>query len=98
MRSSLRSLYRRRASVVGVALTAALTYAAAAEAAVQHVSVDPFTQATCKASSPTNHQTEVEPDTFANGSTIVAAFQVGRIFHGGRGAVGVWESTNNDAD
>src|SRR5690349_6521636 len=97
MRSSLRTLHRRRASVVGVALTAALTFAAAAEAAVKHVSVDLFTQATCKASSLTNHQTEVEPDTFANGSTIVAAFQVGRIYDGGACAVGFATSTNNGA-
>ena len=41
--------------------------------------------------------TEVEPDTFSNGSTIVAAFQVGRIFDGGACAIGFATSTNNGA-
>ena len=96
----LRSPSRRRIRVSGVALTAAaltLAGAAAAEAAVLPISTDPFTQATCKGSSTTNHQTEVEPDTFANGSTIVSAFQVGRIFDGGACAIGFATSTNNGA-
>ena len=50
-----------------------------------------------QASSTTNHHTEVEPDTFSNGSTIVAAFQVGRIFDGGACAIGFATSTNNGA-
>jgi hypothetical protein len=61
------------------------------------ISSDPFTQATCKASSTTNHKTEVEPDTFANGSTIVSAFQVGRVYDGGACAAGFATSTNNGA-
>ena len=28
------------------------------------------------------HKTEVEPDTFAFGNTIVSGFQVGRVFNG----------------
>ena len=35
--------------------------------------------------------------TFSNGSTIVAAFQVGRIFDGGACAIGFATSTNNGA-
>ena len=66
-------------------------------AATLTISTDPFTQATCAASSTTNHHTEVEPDTFSNGSTIVAAFQVGRIFDGGACATGFATSTNNGA-
>src|SRR5262250_2168571 len=61
------------------------------------ISTDPFTQATCAGSATTNHQTEVEPDTFSNGSTIVATFQVGRIFDGGACAIGFATSTNNGA-
>jgi hypothetical protein len=34
------------------------------------------------------HETEVEPDSFAFGKTIVAVFQVGRIFNGGARNVG----------
>src|SRR4051794_918576 len=95
MRLSLRSLSHRRSLVLGVGLTAALALAPAAEAAVMSITTDPFTQATCKASSTTNHQTLVEPDSFANGSTIVAAYQVGRIFDGGACAIGFATSTNN---
>ena len=68
-----------------------------AYAATSHISTDPFTQATCKASNTTNHQTEVEPDSFSNGSTIVAAYQVGRIYDGGACAIGFATSTNNGA-
>jgi hypothetical protein len=93
----LRSLSDRRSIVLGVALTAALVFASGAQAAVLQVSSDPFTQATCKASSTTNHQTQVEPDTFANGSTIVAAYQVGRVYDGGACAIGFATSTNNGA-
>src|SRR4051794_19829626 len=94
---SLRSLTGRGAPALGVAL-GTLAFAAAAQAAPPlSISTDPFTQATCKASAVTNHQTEVEPDTFANGSTIVAAYQVGRIFDGGACAIGFATSTNNGA-
>ncbi len=34
------------------------------------------------------HATEVEPDTFAFGSTVVSVFQVGRVFEGGAVAIG----------
>src|SRR3954468_19209324 len=95
MRPSLRLLSRRRSLTLGGVLTAVLAFAPAAEAAVLQISSDPFTQATCHASSTTNHQTEVEPDTFSNSATIVAAYQVGRIFDGGACAVGFATSTNN---
>ena len=95
----LRVPSRRRRGAWGVALAAALTLAAAtaAQAAVLEISTDPFTQATCKGSSLTNHRTEVEPDTFASASTIVAAYQVGRIYDGGACAIGFATSTNNGA-
>ena len=68
-----------------------------AYAAATTISTDPYTQATCAASNTTNHHTEVEPDTFSNGSTIVATFQVGRIFDGGACAIGFATSSNNGA-
>ena len=65
-------------------------------ASVSHqIAVDPFTQSTCTASNTTNHQANVEPDSFSNGATIVAAFQVGRIFDGGACAIGFSTSTND---
>ena len=74
-----------------VAFPALVAYAATA----LQISSDPFTQATCAASATTNHHTEVEPDTFSNGSTIVAAFQVGRVFDGGSCDIGFATSINN---
>jgi hypothetical protein len=44
------------------------------------------------------HHTEVEPDTFAFGSTIVSAFQVGRIYGGGADAIGWSTSTDGGAN
>lgn len=77
---------------LGLALAAVLTLAtpgrvAAATRLVQ-LSSDPYTNTTSQ------HQTEVEPDTFAFGSTIVAAVQVGRFFGGGASNIGWATSTN----
>ncbi len=52
------------------------------------LSSDPFTNTTSQ------HQTEVEPDTFAFGSTIVSAFQVGRFFNGGASDIGFATSSS----
>src|SRR6476660_3230251 len=67
-----------------VAATVALLGAAPAHANVPltQVSSDPFTNPTSQ------HATEVEPDTFAFGSTVVSAFQVGRFFNGGSTDIG----------
>jgi hypothetical protein len=80
----------------GVAVAGGLA-PVAAQAAVTAVQVaaDPYTQATCKASTTTNHQANVEPDSFSNGATIVAAYQVGRIYDGGACTIGFSTSTNN---
>jgi BNR repeat-like domain len=78
--------------VVGVIVafgTAAL--AQAAQPGVTQISSDPYTAA----SAPTGeHATEVEPDTFAWGSTVVSAFQTGRVFNGGATDIGWATSTN----
>src|SRR5216684_4840488 len=55
------------------------------------LSTDTFTNTSSQ------HATEVEPDTFAFGSTIVAAFQVGRIFSGGGADIGFAVSTDAGA-
>jgi hypothetical protein len=89
--------HRRILITVTTVFAIALAFPLSSLAATSTISTDPFTQATCAASSTTNHHTEVEPDTFSNGSTIVAAFQVGRIFDGGACATGFATSTNNGA-
>jgi hypothetical protein len=43
------------------------------------------------------HATELEPDTYSNGSTVVSAFQVGRFFNGGATDIGFATSTNGGA-
>jgi hypothetical protein len=48
---------------------------------------------TCNNAS-SQHATEVEPDTFAFGATIVSAFQVARIFGGGGADIGFSTSSN----
>jgi hypothetical protein len=55
------------------------------------LSTDTFTNSTSQ------HATEVEPDSFGFGSTVVAAFQVGRIFSGGASDIGYAISTDGGA-
>jgi len=79
-------------AAVGAALLTAMPGLAAQEA-VTRVSDDPYTGCT-GGSPPEAHATEVEPDTFAFGSTVVATFQVGRIFNGGSCNIG-WATSHN---
>ncbi|MGW2815637.1 exo-alpha-sialidase [Streptomyces sp. NPDC001415] len=55
------------------------------------VSTDPFTNTSSQ------HATELEPDTFAYGSTIVASSQVGRFTDGGSSDIGWNTSTDGGA-
>lgn len=77
-----------------VAITLALLFALAttisalASTTLLQLSTDTFTNPDSQ------HATEVEPDTFAFGSTIVSAFQVGRFFNGGASDIGFATSTN----
>lgn len=64
------------------------TRAANAAVTLLQVSTDPFSNTSSQ------HQTEVEPDTFAFGSTIVTAFQTGRISGGGSSDIG-WATSND---
>ena len=85
---------RWSALLLGVALTAALAAGAPAQAAlpgVSEISSDPFAPDSLPTAS---HATEVEPDTFAWGSTVVSAFQTGRVFNGGGSDIGWATSTN----
>jgi hypothetical protein len=85
---------RITAAVLAALLTTALALAAPARAAqpgVTEISSDPYAPSSMPAAA---HATEVEPDTFAWGSTVVAAFQVGRTVGGGASNVGWATSTN----
>ena len=94
---------RSRQAWIALAITApmvlvlalAFPLTALANVGLTQLSSDPFTSSTCTASTTTYHHTEVEPDTYSFGSTIVSAFQVARIFDGGACAIGFATSTNN---
>ena len=81
---------RRLALFVGPAVVAALAFAAyaAANIALTQISSDPFTNSTSQ------HKTQVEPDSYSAGSTIVATMQSGRFFDGGASDIGFATSTN----
>src|ERR1700694_528594 len=63
--------------------------AAGASTLPQPINSDPYTIP------PGQHKTQVEPDSFAYGSTIVAVIQTGRVFDGGASNI-AW-STSHDA-
>jgi len=96
MSGTLRALTRSRRAAAICALGLLLSVVSPASAAAPLViGSDPYTQATCHGSATTNHHANVEPDSFSFGSTIVAAYQVGRIYDGGACAIGFSTSTDN---
>src|SRR4051812_42377130 len=92
-----RPFHLRSVRAVSLALPAvaavllATTTTAYANVAVTQVSTDPYTDTQAQ------HRTEVEPDTFAFGNTIVSAFQVGRVSGGGSSNIGWATSTDRGA-
>ena len=76
-------------AAVGLALAAGTP--ASANVSLVRVSHDIYTDAQAQ------HQTEVEPDTVAAGSTIVSAFQVGRVSGGGASNIGWATSADGGA-
>jgi hypothetical protein len=88
-----RQLRISRMTAVVVAVVAALIAVVGAQANVPltRVSSDPFLNPTSQ------HATELEPDTFAFGSTVVATFQVGRFFNGGATDIGFVRSGDGGA-
>jgi hypothetical protein len=77
------------AVAVAVLLFPATT--AYANVALTQVSTDPYTDAQAQ------HRTEVEPDTYSFGNTIVSTFQVGRVSGGGASNIGFATSTDGGA-
>jgi hypothetical protein len=73
--------------VLAVVIALASTATAAAATTIL---TDPFNAPTVG-----QHKTVVEPDTFANGTTVVAAAQIGRIFNGGATGIGFATSKDN---
>ena len=79
------------AAPAALALVLMNSTAASANVTVTQVSHDIYTDAQAQ------HNTEVEADTFSFGSTIVSAFQVGRVFGGGASNIGWATSTDGGA-
>jgi len=86
-----RLIQRNRCWISAMAFTLATLLATPAQAqlTIVKLSTDTFTNTY------STHKSEVEPHTFSFGSTIVAAFQVARVFDGGGADVG-W-ATSKDA-
>ena len=82
-------MYRNATALLAaLAVFVAGTVAGNAQPTLVKVSHDPFTNLASQ------HKTEVEPDTFTFGDTIVSAFQVGRIFGGGGADIG-WATSQD---
>ncbi len=85
-------MHRRHTLALFIVLTAATCFVFASSANAQfklvQISNDTFTDTDAQ------HSTEVEPDTYAYGNTIVSAFQVGRIYGGGGSDIGFSTSTD----
>jgi len=77
--------------VMALALTVSSPMAASANVPITVVSLDPYTNTT------SYHKTEVEPDTFSFGNTVVSAFQSGRFSDGGSSNIGFATSTDGGA-
>ena len=76
------------AGIVGIVITASAAYA---NVPLTSIGSDTFTNTTSQ------HATQVEPDTFSFGSTIVMAAQTGRFNDGGASDIAFATSTNNGA-
>jgi len=79
------------AGAIAAAGLAAFSQIAFANVALTQISSDPF------ADTDAQHATQVEPDTFAQGTTIVSAFQTGRVSGGGSSDIGWATSTDSGA-
>ena len=82
----------RQRSAIAIAisfvLALALPLSALANVALTQISTDTYTNSTSQ------HKTQVEPDTFSFGSTIVSAQQTGRFFDGGASNI-AWSTSAN---
>jgi hypothetical protein len=82
----------RTRAIVALTFTILFTLVSAslafANVTLTQLSRDPYTNTT------SYHATEVEPDTYSSGATIVSAFQAGRFQDGGASNVG-WATSSN---
>ena len=86
-----RSTHRVAAVTVSIALALMFPLSVLANVAVTQISSDPYTN------TDSQHATQVEPDSFSFGTTIVTAVQTGRFFNGGASNINVATSTDGGA-
>jgi hypothetical protein len=84
-----RRVLRAAPAPVAIGLVLAMATPASANVRLSVVSQDPFTN------TDSYHATEVEPDTYAFGTTIVSDFQVGRFTDGGASDIGYATSVDS---
>src|SRR6266852_1853339 len=85
---SITSRFRWLTRTLGGLGLALLFVLSSTNVAFTQISSDPYLNTT------SYHATQVEPDTYSSGSTIVSAFQSGRFQDGGASNVGWATSTN----
>ena len=79
-----------RAALVGsIAALVAAAATSGASVVATPISSDPYTNASSQ------HRTQVEPDSFGFGNTVVATFQTGRFVNGGGSSNIGWATTTN---
>src|SRR5215472_2448483 len=83
-----RWMYALVAVSAALVFTFASSLSALAAVSIVQISSDPYTNSTSQ------HQTQVEPDSYSFGSTIVSTFQSGRFTDGGSSNNGWATSTN----
>jgi len=86
---STRQIRRTTTIVLSLVLLLLLPLTASANVSVTKISEDTYGNTTSQ------HKTQVESDTFAFGSTIVAVQQTGRFFNGGASNI-AWATSAND--
>lgn len=89
--TAARRRIRLLAALCGMGLAVVGSFLPAHAVDLQLISQDPY------ANPESQHQTEVEPDTYAFGATVVSSFQVGRVFDGGASNIGWATSQDNGA-
>jgi hypothetical protein len=80
-----------RAAILGLCLTFFGLGSAQGQVPVERVSTDPYTNTT------SYHRTEVEPDTYSFGDTVMGVHQAGRFADGGASNIGYVVSTDGGA-
>lgn len=91
----MRHLTKAGLAAIAVASAAGLALASSPHAAARPAGPHLVQVSTDRFHDPASyHATEVEPDTFSHGSTIVSAFQVGRVYDGGSADNGFATSTD----